>query len=259
MTIAAGVDVGASATKVAVVDHQGKLLGGAVLRSGTDFALSAQKGFDQALAQAGIKQKEVAQVFACGYGRKNVSFSQDTRTEIACHAAGAFHHFPRTLTVVDIGGQDNKIIKINQEGVRTSFKMNRKCAAGTGAFLEEMALRLDLPLERFNQLAEEAQSETTLGAYCTVFTATEVLGKIREGVAVQSLVKGLFRSVIKRVREMDTFEGAVIMTGGVVEHNPYLAQMLGSELGCEVFVPPHPQLTGAEGAALLALRHIHED
>ncbi len=249
-----GLDIGASATKAVLVDDSGALLGSSIRRSGVDFTASAAAGLAEALAQAGLEPGAVERVFACGYGRSNADMAQDTRTEIACHAAGAYHHFPRAITVVDIGGQDNKIIKLNERGLRTSFKMNRKCAAGTGAFLEEMALRLDLPLESFNDLAAQAKSEATLGSYCTVFTATEVLAKIREGVEVEALIKGLFRSVVKRVMEMDTLEGAVVMTGGVAAHNPYLAEMLGQELGREVLLPPHPQLMGAWGAALLAGR-----
>ena len=249
-----GLDIGASATKAVLIDGQGELLGSSVRRSGVDFAASAAAGLSEALAAAGLEAGQVDRVFACGYGRSNAAMAAETRTEIACHAAGAFHHFPHAITVVDIGGQDNKIIKLNNKGLRTSFKMNRKCAAGTGAFLEEMALRLDLPLESLNGLASQAQSEATLGAYCTVFTATEVLAKIREGVQVEALVKGLFRSVVRRVMEMDTLEGAVVMTGGVAAHNPYLAEMLASELGREVFRPPHPQLMGAWGAAILAGR-----
>lgn len=250
----AGVDIGAAATKVAVIDEQGNLLGSAVMRSGVDFAASARTAYSEALAQAGLEPEAVSMVFSCGYGRNNVEFTGGTRTEIACHAAGAYYHFPHALTVLDIGGQDNKVIKLNEKGARTSFKMNRKCAAGTGAFLEEMALRLDLDLADFNDLARRAQGESSLGAFCTVFTATEVLAKIRSGVPVEDLIKGLFRSVLKRLREMDTFSDEVVMTGGVVAHNPYLVQMLSEELGRPVHTPPHPQLTGAWGAALLAKR-----
>ncbi|RJX35509.1 MAG: ATPase [Desulfarculus sp.] len=257
--VTGGVDIGASATKAALLNGKGALLGSAVLRSGVDFAASANKALQAALGEAELTAGEVGPIFACGYGRGNAAFAAATRTEIACHAAGAYHYFPRALTVVDIGGQDNKIIKVAAGGARTSFKMNRKCAAGTGAFLEEMALRLDLPLESLNDLAAGATEEASLGAYCTVFTATEVLAKIRAGVAVAALVKGLFRSVVKRVLEMDTLEGTVVMTGGVVAHNPHLAVMLAQEAGREVKLPPRPQLTGAIGAALLARRSLEQD
>lgn len=258
MKVTCGVDIGASHTKVALVDPQGNLVGGAVLRSGTDFSASAQRGLEQALEQARLEPDDVALTFSCGYGRKNVTFAQETRTEIACHAAGAYHHFPRAITIVDIGGQDNKIIKLADDGRRISFKMNRKCAAGTGAFLEEMALRLGLELEDLNRLAAAAEQEATLGSFCTVFTATEILAKIRQGTPVEALAKGVFRSVLKRVREMDTLGETVVMTGGVAAHNPYLVEMMSQELGREVLTPPHPQLTGAEGAALLALKALKQ-
>jgi (R)-2-hydroxyacyl-CoA dehydratese activating ATPase len=131
--------------------------------------------------------------------------------------------------------------------------MNRKCAAGTGAFLEEMSSRLDLPLEQMNALAESAENMVELGSFCTVFSATEVLEKIRQGKKVADIVKGLFLSVIKRVLEMDSLAGRVVMTGGVVAHNPYLVEMVKEMTGEEVLVPEHPQLTGAVGAALFAL------
>jgi len=254
--LACGIDIGAAATKVALVEAGGELVGSAVLRSGVDFAASAREGFRRALAQAGRPAEEVARVISCGYGRKNVEFAHDTRTEIACHAAGAWHRYRRAMTVVDIGGQDSKVIKLDEQGRRVSFKMNRKCAAGTGAFLEEMALRLDLELNRFDQMARRAEQEATLGAFCTVFTATEVLARIRQGTPVEALIKGLYRSVLKRVLEMDTLTQTVVMTGGVVEHHPYLAEMLAEQLGREVLVPPRPQLNGAYGAALLALREL---
>ncbi len=252
--IAAGIDIGASATKAAVLDGDGMYLGGAVIRSGVDFSASAGKALDLALADAGLGRGVLDAVFSCGYGRRNVQFADGVRTEIACHAAGAYHHFPREITVVDIGGQDNKIIKVNDKGLRTGFKMNRKCAAGTGAFLEEMALRLDLDLADFDRMARRAEKEASLGSYCTVFSATEVLARIREGTPVDWLIKGLFRSVLRRVREMDVITGEVVMTGGVVAHNPYLMEMMAQDLGQEVYAPPRPQLTGAEGAALLAMR-----
>jgi predicted CoA-substrate-specific enzyme activase len=254
--VTGGIDIGASATKVALLDESGQLLGSAVLRSGVDFALSASRGLDQALQQARLEPQQVQSIFTCGYGRNNVPFAHQTRTEIAAHATGAYRHFPRALTVIDIGGQDNKIIKVDEKGRRTSFKMNRKCAAGTGAFLEEMALRLDLDIARFDDLARRAEDEAIMGSFCTVFTATEVLSKIRDGVAVEALIRGLFRSVLKRVLEMDTMEGAVVMTGGVVAHNPFLVEMMQQELGQEVLLPPRPQLTGAEGAAWLAQKSL---
>jgi predicted CoA-substrate-specific enzyme activase len=254
MLYCAGIDIGASATKAAVIDEAAAVKGSAVLRSGVDFAASAQRAFELALAEAGLASGQVSRVFSCGYGRGNVAFAHATRTEIATHAAAAFHFFPRALTLLDIGGQDNKVIKLDGAGRRLSFKMNRKCAAGTGAFLEEMALRLGVGLDQFDALARSATGEVTLGSYCTVFSASEVLGHIRAGVALADLVKGLFRSVLKRVMEMDALSETVVMTGGVVAHNPYLVEMLADMLGRLVLTPPRPQLAGAMGAALLAMK-----
>jgi predicted CoA-substrate-specific enzyme activase len=158
------------------------------------------------------------------------------------------------MTIIDIGGQDNKIIKLDPNGLRTNFKMNRKCAAGTGAFLEEMALRLDIPLEEMNDMARRSQNMVKLGSYCTVFSGTEVLQYIRDGKKVSDIVKGLFFSVIKRITEMDSFTETVVMTGGVVAHNPFLVTMTQELIGRPVLVTDHPQLTGALGAALFALK-----
>jgi len=131
--------------------------------------------------------------------------------------------------------------------------MNRKCAAGTGAFLEEMSLRLDIPLEEMDALARDSENMIELGSYCTVFSGTEVLEKIRQGKKVPDIIKGLFHSVIKRVMEMDSLTDRVVMTGGVVAHNPYLVEMVRKMSNSEILVPEHPQLTGAVGAALFAM------
>jgi len=134
--------------------------------------------------------------------------------------------------------------------------MNRKCAAGTGSFLEEIALRLALPVEDLNGLAERSTKEVTLGSFCTVFTATEILAKIRAGEKVEDIVKGAFRSVVKRVMEMGVADGALVMTGGVAAHNPYLVTLIGEAFKQPVLVPPDPQHIGAFGAALFAMDKI---
>jgi predicted CoA-substrate-specific enzyme activase len=195
----------------------------------------------------------LSRCISTGYGRKNVKFSHANKTEIGCHAKGCFHYFPLASTVIDIGGQDNKVIKLDDQGNRISFKMNRKCAAGTGAFLEEMALRLDIPLQDMDGLAKSAHHTVELGSYCTVFSGTEVLEKIRDGNQVSDIVKGIFYSVVKRITEMDLLTDKIVMTGGVVAYNPYLVQMVRELVGRDVLVPERPQLTGAVGAALFAM------
>jgi predicted CoA-substrate-specific enzyme activase len=248
-----GVDVGSSRTKAVVLDKEKFLRGRSVLRSGTDFQMSAERCLEKALVMAGTERSHVARCVSTGYGRNNVAFSDDTKTEIGCHAKGCYHYFPMAITVIDIGGQDNKVIKLDAKGRRLNFKMNRKCSAGTGAFLEEMSLRLSIPLEEMDSLARKALNTVELGSYCTVFSATEVLEKIRQGKAVPDIVKGLFLSIIKRVLEMDLLSEKIVMTGGVVAHNPYLVDMMRAITGRDVLVPEYPQFTGAVGAALFAM------
>jgi len=248
-----GIDVGSCTTKAVIVDEEPKIIGSHVLYSGTDFEAAAEDAWNEALMQAGLSPSAVGSVVSTGYGRKSVPFATGALTEISCHGRGCLYFFPGPLTVVDIGGQDNKVIKLDSHGNRVSFRMNRKCAAGTGAFLEEMALRLRLPIEELDELARSADGEVTLGSYCTVFSATEVLEKIKAGHPVDRIVRGVFQSVVKRVLEMDTLTDTVVMTGGVIEHNPFLADLVREHTDNPVLAPPHPQITGALGAALYAL------
>ena len=238
---------------MAVLDADRHLLGYAIKKSGTDFTATAQECLEKSLTMAGVQQKDVVKAISTGYGRKNVSFANDTKTEIGCHGSGCFLYFPKTITVIDIGGQDNKVIKLDDKGRRTSFKMNRKCAAGTGAFLEEMSARLDIPLDEMDALASQSTDMVKLGSFCTVFSATEVLENIRHGKKIEDIVKGVFFSVIRRVLEMDSMTENVVMTGGVVAHNPYLVKMAEEMISRQILVPEHPQLTGAIGAALYAM------
>jgi predicted CoA-substrate-specific enzyme activase len=205
------------------------------------------------LAAAGATREQVARTISTGYGRDNVPWADGKMTEIACHGKGAYFHFPQRMTVIDIGAQDSKLIHLDDRGHRTGFLMNRKCAAGTGAFLEEIALRLDLPLEELNSLAERSTHEIALGSFCTVFAATEILEKIRAGQKVEDIVRGAFRSVVKRILEMDTIDATLVMTGGVVAHNRALVKLVEESFGKPVLLPPEPQFVGALGAALFAL------
>ena len=247
--IFAGVDVGSSTTKVVLLDAEKRLLGWAVRKSGTDLARTAEICLREALDKAGREQApHNLRTLATGYGRKNVRVRDGDKTEISCHARGCYFYFPQAITVIDIGGQDNKVIQLDENGRGINFKMNRKCAAGTGAFLEEMALRLDIPLSAMDGLARQSSDLVELGSFCTVFSATEVLEKIRQGKMVSDIVKGLFLSVLKRVLEMDLLGERVVMTGGVVAHNLYLVTMMEDLIHRPVLVPELPQLTGALGS-----------
>jgi predicted CoA-substrate-specific enzyme activase len=248
-----GVDVGASASKSVVINSSKQLLASDVRKTGVDFEACARESMDAALSTAGLGYQDLAQTFSTGYGRHNVGFAQGSRTEIACHSKAVFHFFPRRTTVIDVGGQDNKIIHIDASGRRENFKMNRKCAAGTGAFLEEVAQRIDVPLDEIDSIARQSTELVHMGSYCTVFTKTEILAHIRAGRKVPDIVAGLVESIVKRILEMDPLTGDVVLSGGVVAHNPVLAEILTRHLQRPVQILPNAQLAGAFGAALLAM------
>jgi predicted CoA-substrate-specific enzyme activase len=251
-----GIDIGAATTKAVLIDREAKMvLARSVIPSGVDFAKAAQQVRDNVLNKTSTAFEDVKFIISTGYGRGNVEFANDVKTEINCHARGVFFYFPESALIVDIGGQDNKIIKIDSDGKRLNFKMNRKCAAGTGTFLEEIANRLGVPLENMDTLARKASKDITLNSFCTVFASTEILARIREGETVENMVKGAFHSIVNRVIELGlagAIDQTVVFTGGVVQHNPYLVELIKDKLQIQVKIPPEPQVIGALGAALLA-------
>jgi predicted CoA-substrate-specific enzyme activase len=252
------VDVGASTTKVVLLNSREQVCGRSLRRSGIDYAKTATSCLDDALSGLGGTGDRLIHTVSTGYGRRNVPFSEKVCTEIQCHGVGCFHTYKRKITVIDIGGQDNKIIRLNGSGKRTDFKMNRKCAAGTGAFLEEIALRLDIAPDELDGLASRAETAVRLNSFCTVFASTEMLSHLRRGESLEGLIRGAFVSVVERVAEMDQLSGDVVLTGGVVAHNPTIRDIFENRIGSEVLVPPHPQYTGALGAALIA-RNEHRE
>ncbi len=244
----AGIDIGSCTTKAVVIDADTNILGSHVLRSGVDYLAVAHEALDAALG----KDRNGTPVVATGYGRHNVSFADGVKTEIACHARGGFHYARRPLTLVDIGGQDAKVIVIDEKGHRVDFKMNRKCAAGTGTFIEEIANRMNVPLEKMDELARQAEKKIKIGSFCTVFASTEILAHIRAGVKIPELARGTFESVVDRVIEMLPMSDTMLLSGGVVEFNPIIVDIFKERMKAEIIVPPHPQLCGALGAALFA-------
>ena len=254
-----GIDVGASATKLVLIDGDGNFVARALRRSGVAYAETAHACLDEALAGAGLRKEDIVRSVATGYGRHNVPWADDSSTEIACHGKGIFHYYRKAVSIIDIGAQDNKVIHLDGAGRRTNFKMNRKCAAGTGAFLEEIAYRMNIDVGELDRLAQNSTKDVSLGSFCTVFAATEILARIRDGERVEDIVKGAFRSVVKRVMEMDVIEGDLAVSGGVVAHNPLLVTLIGESFGRRPFVPPEPQFMGAFGAALFALERTRKE
>ena len=245
----AGLDIGACYTKCVIIDDQGAIESLAVTPTGFDFEENAKKVFEK--ATKGVDGR-VLGICSTGYGRKNVGFAHFNKTEITCQSLGCFREFGVESTIIDIGGQDAKIIKVDPEGKRLDFKMNRKCAAGTGAFIEEIAFKIRIPVEELDEIAQSATDEITLGSFCTVFTATEILAHVRAQVPLPNIVRGIFRSVAKRISEMDYFSTRVIFTGGLAKQGSVLSKMIAEETGSEVLVPRNPQITCAYGAAIYA-------
>ncbi len=253
MRCVVGLDIGSTTTKAVVMDLERQVLGQAVLTSGGYFEERAEKAIREALEKAARSLADVAWITATGYGRLRAPRADQTVTELSCHARGAFYHVPRKITVVDIGGQDNKIISIDEHGRRGRTKMNRKCAAGTGAFIENAARQLDLDSQQMQSMASCAAGVVEIGSFCTVFAATEIIEHLRRGSAKDSIARGVLRAVALRAFEMERFCGEVVLTGGVAEHFPLVAEELAQLSGCPVTIPPHPQTAGALGAALYAL------
>jgi predicted CoA-substrate-specific enzyme activase len=237
-----------------LVDRSGEVRSRIVRPSGVDYTVTARTCLERALDKAESTQASIERTVATGYGRGNVGYADATLTEIHCHGLGCFHLMSRAMTIVDIGGQDNKVIRIGDDGRRLDFTLNRKCAAGTGAFLEEIALRLGIDLDDLEGLARATSGAVRLSSFCTVFAKTEILAHLRRGAPVSEIVRGAFHSVVSRVVEMSPLAGCVVVSGGVVAHNPVIATILSEHLGTPVEVAPHPQFTAALGAALAASR-----
>ena len=248
----AGVDVGTSYIKTVIIDEKNKITGSFIERTGADLQNSINNAFNGVVIAANISRDKLEHITATGFGRKNVSFADNVITEISAHAKGAYHYYPKKITIIDIGGQDTKIIKIDKQGKLIGFKMNRKCAAGTGTFLEEIAYKLNIPMNEMNKIASNSDKDTPLSSFCTVFASTEILSRIKEGEKVEDMIKSAYESVVRRIIEMDTLEGTVVITGGVITYNDIISKILAKQVGKEILTPPNPQLTGAIGAALFA-------
>ncbi len=252
----AGVDVGSLSTDVVVIDSSGKTVVEVVLATGINGAGAAQKAFDQALEQANISTEQITKITATGYGRASVPFATGKTTEISCHGVGAHQLFPNTGTVIDIGGQDSKVIQVDERGRMLDFTMNDKCAAGTGRFLEVMADRLELGLTELSNPLHIAGKTVQISSTCTVFAESEVISLLAKHTPREQIVNGLQRSIVNRIWSMVTsigIHGEVTLTGGVA-NNQGLVLLLQEKLGTQVNVPKSPQTVGALGAAHIAQR-----
>ena len=254
-----GVDVGSATAKVVVIDATGEIAGYSILPTGASGNKTATECLNRISKSLPLDiNNGLKHVVATGYGRERVSFATETISEISCHAQGASRLFPTVRTVIDIGGQDSKVIAVGENGWPTNFAMNDKCAAGTGRFLEVMSRVLELDLERMSQLSLESQAPAQVSSMCTVFAESEVISLISEGRQLKDVVAGIHQSIVRRIMGMVNQVGLhkpVVMSGGVAK-NAALVHMLGEKLDTKILVPPEPQIVGALGAALLSRESI---
>lgn len=253
----AGIDSGSTSTNCVILDEQKKIVGFSVVPTGYQIESSARKALSQALSMAGLQEADITSRIATGYGR--AALRQDVSgdvTEITCHAKGAFFLDPSVRTVIDIGGQDSKLIRLDEKGGVIDFAMNDKCAAGTGRFLELMAASLGITLGQMSEMGTQEESEKiTISSMCSVFAQSEVVSLIAEGKNRVDIVRGLDRSIAAKVLSLggrSAITPRCMMTGGVAR-NQGVVRAMSEKIGENVLVPEEPEICGALGAALIAL------
>ena len=252
--ITAGIDIGSISTKAALLSD-GKLLGTRLIFTGYNAEAAGRTVFEELLNDLGLERSAVRRVISTGYGRNSVKFVDKAVTEITCHGMGAYYLDPGARSIIDIGGQDSKVIVIDGKGKVKNFAMNDKCAAGTGRFLEVMARALEVDLEVFGSLSLKAGSPSKISSLCTVFAESEVISLISRGEHRENIIAGIHESIASRVAAMANRVGVVspvVMTGGVAK-NTGVVKALEKKLGMPIRVSEYAQVNGAIGAAVLAM------
>lgn len=253
MNYFAGIDTGSMATKCVLVDVDGQFASSAVVPSGARISIAKESALQEALTKAGVSRTQIVFMVATGYGRKRADADAEV-TEITCHARGAIYLFPETRTILDIGGQDTKAIRVEANGSVKTFAMNDKCAAGTGRFLEVMARALEVDLEDMGPLSMQSTTPQRISSFCTVFGESEVVSHLANGAEVKDIALGLNEAIGQRVVGMLRrvgVEAQVTMSGGV-SRNIGMRKTIEKLLGCEMNVSEHSQVVGALGAAIIA-------
>jgi len=249
--ISMGIDVGAEALKLAIVEGD-RIIHSALLMTEEGGEEASRKIFASALEATGLKRSNIGKVIATGIGRKNVSFVDDTRTEAICHARGARWFFPSTRTVLDVGAEGSRALRLDEAGRVVDFSENNKCASGSGFFLEIMAGMLNVPLDQMGEMGLSASRRTEITNYCSVFAESEVISKIHTGESVESILAGLHHSLALRFFDLLMKVGVredLVITGGGAK-NRGLAREVEILAGKKVHVSSDPQMAGAIGAAL---------
>ncbi len=254
-SIIAGVDSGSTSTNIVLMNKEREILAYHIIPTGAKSVLSAEKAYKELLIQSKISPQQVSYIIATGYGRAKIPFAHKCVTEISCHGKGAHYFDASVRTIIDIGGQDSKVIRIDENGEVLDFTMNDKCAAGTGRFLEMMSNTLEMSLEEMGEMYKESGEILEISSMCSVFAESEVISLIAENKEKNDIVHALNRSVVARVVGMVERLGhkpGYMMTGGVAK-NKSIIKAFESALGEDIIVPEEPQITGAVGACLFAL------
>jgi (R)-2-hydroxyacyl-CoA dehydratese activating ATPase len=258
--IVAGIDVGSLTTKVVLMDSAEKerVLIFRIVRSGSDFRKAMETAVEEALKSAGLRFEDIRFAVSTGYGREIVGFSNSRVTEITCHARGAKHLFPEVHTVIDIGGQDSKVISIDDRGGVANFTMNDKCAAGTGRFLEVMASALEVEIGQLGELSAQSMQQVKVSSMCTVFAESEVISLLSKECSKADIAAAIHEAIARRITGMVSQVGMkerVVMVGGVAK-NTGVVRSLERMLKATFLIPPEPQINGALGAALIAAERL---
>lgn len=258
MAYAAGVDVGSTQTKAIILNEDRAIVSRALIDTGANVIAAAERAYMEALDRSGLEEQEIEYVIGTGYGRYRVTFGNTQVTEISCHGRGAVHMFPNSKTVLDMGGQDTKAIRVSPAGEILDFCMNDKCAAGTGRFLGAASTALEIPLDELGATALRASSSVRISTTCTVFAESEVLSWLGKGKAIEDILLGVHQSIASRsiglLRRVG-IEEELTFTGGVAR-NVGMVQVLNDSLGLEVNVSEDSHFMGAIGAALFALDYV---
>ena len=255
--IAVGIDVGSRTTKAVLLNQEG-IITSVVKPTSWDPGAGSREVFTEALSKGELELDDPVTIFSTGYGRESVPCAVRNVTEITCHARGAVYVNPDVRTVIDIGGQDAKVISVDPLGFAQDFVMNDRCAAGTGRFLEFMALSIGLPLEKFASVGRNSQVPAEISSMCTVFAESEMLSLKARGSPQEDVIAGLHYAIARRMAGMVAQVGSrapILFTGGVAL-NPTMCDALRNELETEVLIPEDPVIIGALGAAVLALESL---
>jgi predicted CoA-substrate-specific enzyme activase len=254
VSIAAGVDAGTECVKAVVVDGDGRVLGRAVMPTRGYFQACAYEALAAALDDAQVGEAALLGIGATGFAMNCVPNPTLRSSETSCHALGAFHHLRTTMTLVDIGGRDPHVIHVDHDGRQLDAHGVRRCAVGVGSFLMFTARHLDVTASQLQELASAATSTASVSSYCSVFSTSEVLERLREGASREAVAAGCIHSIAERIAEVGGLATPVVVCGGVAEYFPGVLRSLESLASVAVQVVPDALYTGALGAALKVLR-----